>query len=92
MGCRSELAAAVDGDTACVLLQHPNFFGCLEDVGAISEAAHAVGALSILSVDPISLGLLKPPGDYGIDIVVGDVAPAVRTARSRRSSASVPLR
>ena len=67
-----ELAAAVDDDTACVLLQHPNFFGCLEDVEAVEKIAHDCGALLALSVDPISLGLLKRPGDMGADVVVAE--------------------
>ncbi|MAD81300.1 MAG: aminomethyl-transferring glycine dehydrogenase [Planctomycetaceae bacterium] len=67
-----ELAAAVDDDTACVLLQHPNFFGCLEDVEAVAKIAHDRGALLALSVDPISLGLLKRPGDMGTDVVVAE--------------------
>ncbi len=68
----TELAAAINRDTACVLIQQPNFFGCLEEVEAIAAAAHAVGALFIVSVDPLSLGLLKRPGDYGADIVVAE--------------------
>jgi glycine dehydrogenase subunit 1 len=68
----ADLAAAVDGDTACVLLQQPNFFGCLEQVDEIAAATHAAGALLAVSVDPISLGLLKRPGDYGADIVVAE--------------------
>jgi glycine dehydrogenase subunit 1 len=67
-----ELEAAVDEETACVLLQHPNFFGCLEAVEQIGEIAHAAGALFVVAVDPISLGLLKRPGDYGADIVVAE--------------------
>jgi glycine dehydrogenase subunit 1 len=67
-----KLEAAVDGQTACVLLQHPNFFGCLEEVEAAAEIAHRAGALLIVAVDPISLGLLKRPGDYGADIVVAE--------------------
>ena len=66
-------AAAVNGDTACVLVQQPNFFGCLEDGRSRGrQAAHAAGALFVVSVDPISLGLLKRPGDYGADIVVAE--------------------
>jgi glycine cleavage system P protein (glycine dehydrogenase) subunit 1 len=68
----AELAAAVDGETACVLLQHPNFFGCLEPVEQLAAAAHASGALAVVSVDPISLGLLKRPRDYGADVVVAE--------------------
>jgi glycine dehydrogenase subunit 1 len=67
-----ELAAAVNGETACVLVQHPNFFGCLEEVEALAEIAHAAGALFVVSVDPISLGLLRRPGEYGADIVVAE--------------------
>ncbi len=66
------LAAALDQRAACVLVQHPNFFGCLEPVERVTELAHAAGALSIVAVDPISLGLLKRPGDYGADIVVAE--------------------
>jgi glycine dehydrogenase subunit 1 len=68
----AELAAAVNGETACVLVQHPNFFGCLEEVEQLAEIAHKNGALFIVSVDPISLGLLKRPGEYGADIVVAE--------------------
>ena len=68
----AELAAAVNAETACVLVQHPNFFGCLEEVEKLAEIAHQAGALFVVSVDPISLGLLKRPGDYGADIVVAE--------------------
>ncbi len=67
-----ELEAAVTDRTACVLVQHPNFFGCLEEVEAIAEITHQAGALLVVAVDPISLGLLKRPGDYGADIVVAE--------------------
>ena len=66
------LAAAVDDRTACVVVQHPNFFGCLEDVRACARIAHEAGALLVVAVDPISLGLLARPGDYGADIVVAE--------------------
>ena len=66
------LAAAVDDRTACVLVQHPNFFGCLEEVDQAAEIAHKHGALFVVSVDPISLGILKRPGDYSADIVVAE--------------------
>jgi glycine dehydrogenase subunit 1 len=58
------LAAAVDSQTACVLIQHPNFFGCLEQVEAIAGIAHDAGALLVQSFDPISLGLLKRPATW----------------------------
>jgi len=67
-----EMAAQVDDQTACVLVQHPNFFGCLEDVEQLAEVAHKAGALFVVVVDPISLGLLKRPGQYGADIVVAE--------------------
>lgn len=59
-------------ETAALLVQHPNFYGSLEDMTLLSEAAHANGALLVACVDPISLGLLMPPGEYGADIVVGE--------------------
>ena len=69
------LAAAIDDQTACVLVQHPNFFGCLEEVQTLGEIAHRAGAMLVVSVDPISLGLLKRPGDYGADVVVAEGQP-----------------
>jgi glycine dehydrogenase subunit 1 len=66
------LAAALTDDTAAVVIQYPNFFGHLEDVEVLVQAAHAKGALAIVSVDPISLGLLRRPADYGADIVVAE--------------------
>ncbi len=67
-----ELRAAVDDQTACVVVQYPNFFGVIEDLSAIGEIAHAKGALFVVAVDPIALGLLKSPGELGADIVVGE--------------------
>ncbi len=55
-----------------MLVQQPNFFGCLEEVEALAAVAHDKGALFVVSVDPISLGLLKRPGEYGADIVVAE--------------------
>lgn len=66
------LKQAVTDDTACVVVQHPNFFGCLEEVETLADMAHAKGALFIVSFDPISLGLLKRPGQYGADIAVAE--------------------
>ena len=66
------IAQAVTDQTAAVVVQYPNFLGQLEDVRAIVAAAHARGALAIVSVDPISLGLLTRPADYGADIVVAE--------------------
>jgi glycine dehydrogenase subunit 1 len=66
------ISQAITDQTAAVVVQYPNFFGQLEEVQAIVEAAHAKGALAIVSVDPISLGLLRRPVDYGADIVVAE--------------------
>jgi len=65
-------ALALGEQHACLAVQNPNFFGCFEDVDALEKAAHSAGALFVASVDPISLGLFRPPGEYGADIVVGD--------------------
>ena len=67
-----DLKRALTEQTPCVVVQHPNFFGCLEEVEALAEAARARGALFIVSFDPISLGLLKRPGQYGADIAVAE--------------------
>ena len=67
-----DLKNSIDETTCAVVVQHPNFFGCLEEVEAIAAAAHAKGALFIVSFDPISLGLLKAPGAYGADIAVAE--------------------
>lgn len=66
------LRETVDSNTACVLVQYPNFFGSIEDLAAIGEIAHNAGALLCVSADPIALALLKSPGDYGADIVTGE--------------------
>lgn len=66
------LAEAVDDKTACVLIQHPNFFGCLEEVEQAAKIAHDAGAQLVISCDPISLGLLKTPGELGADVVVAE--------------------
>lgn len=66
------LAARVNGDTSCVVVQHPNYFGSLEEMDAISQLAHAKGALLVVSYDPISLGMLKRPASYGADIAVAE--------------------
>jgi glycine dehydrogenase subunit 1 len=64
--------SALNDRTACVLVQQPNFFGCLEEVETLGKLAHEAGAMFVVSVDPISLGLLRRPGDYGADIVVAE--------------------
>jgi len=69
------LKGLMDKDTACLVIQNPNFFGELEPVDGLAEAVHAAGALLIVAADPISLGLFQPPGEYGADIVVGEGQP-----------------
>jgi glycine dehydrogenase subunit 1 len=70
-----DLRRAVNDETAAVLLQTPNFFGCVESLGRLAAIAHERGAVVITSVDPISCALLKTPGELGADIVVGDGQP-----------------
>lgn len=67
--------AAIDAETTAIVIQHPNFFGCLEDVAALTAIAHEAGALSILAFDAVSPGLLKKPADYGVDIAVAEGQP-----------------
>jgi glycine dehydrogenase subunit 1 len=66
------LADAIDDDTAAVFLQQPNFLGTVEDLGPLVEAAKRTGALVVCAADPLTLGILKPPGEYGVDICVGE--------------------
>ena len=71
--CGAALSSAIDDQTAAVVVQSPNFFGCVEDLKALAEAAHARGALLIVAItEAISLGLLKSPGDCGADIVIAE--------------------
>ncbi len=67
-----DLEACKFDDVAAVIVQSPNFFGIIEDVEEIVRIAHKNNALCIASVDPISLGILKSPGELGADIVVGE--------------------
>ena len=69
---QEELAQLVSKNTAAVVIQSPNFFGCIEDVKKIADLAHTQGALLVAAVDPISLGILEAPGALGVDIVVGE--------------------
>ena len=64
--------ASVPGDAACVMLQYPNYFGYVEDLAAAARAAHSAGALLVVSVDPIALGMFRSPGSYDADIVVAE--------------------
>jgi glycine dehydrogenase subunit 1 len=67
-----EVAAQLDKDTCLLIVQSPNFFGQIEDLSGLAEKVHAAGALLCVAADPISLGLLKPPGNLGADICVGE--------------------
>ena len=69
------LSRAISDKTAVVVIQYPNFFGCVEDIKTIIELAHRSGALAVIVTDPIALGLLKSPGELGADIVVGEGQP-----------------
>jgi glycine cleavage system P protein (glycine dehydrogenase) subunit 1 len=69
------LAAAIDGETAAVFLQSPNFLGAVEDVEALGAAAREHGALLVVAADPMTLGILRPPGTCGADIALGEGQP-----------------
>jgi glycine dehydrogenase subunit 1 len=69
------LSAALDGDTACFLVQYPNFFGCIEELEPIAEVVHEAGALLVVAADPVALVLLRSPGELGADIVVAEGQP-----------------
>ena len=66
------LKGLLDEDTAALIIQNPNFFGQCEPIEGLAEVVHRVGALFIVATDPISLGLFRPPGAYGADVVVAD--------------------
>ena len=67
-----KLEKELANDCACFVVQYPNYFGCIESLQQIADKVHAQGALMVVVSDPISLGLLKAPGDLGADIVIGD--------------------
>ena len=68
---RTPLGEIPEG-TGAVVAQNPNYLGALEDLAPLAEAAHRAGALFVVVADPLSLGVLEPPGAYGADIAVGD--------------------
>jgi glycine dehydrogenase subunit 1 len=67
-----QLQRLLDQDTAALVVQNPNFFGQCEPTEGLAEAVHRAGALLIIVADPISLGLFRPPGAYGADVVVAE--------------------
>jgi glycine dehydrogenase subunit 1 len=70
-----ELREALDADTAAVFLQNPNFLGAVEDVEALAAPAKEAGALVVVAADPIAAGVLRPPGDCGADVALGEGQP-----------------
>jgi glycine dehydrogenase subunit 1 len=71
----SELQAALDDDTAALFVQNPNFLGAVEDLEALAAAAGESGALTVAAVDALTLGVLRPPGECGAQIAVGEGQP-----------------
>ncbi|MFA5039045.1 MAG: aminomethyl-transferring glycine dehydrogenase subunit GcvPA [Candidatus Omnitrophota bacterium] len=69
---RAGLKKHLTQETACVIVQNPNFFGAIDDYSDIAAQARAVGAMAVASVYPVSLGMLKTPGEMGFDIVTGE--------------------
>jgi glycine dehydrogenase subunit 1 len=69
------LAEVVDEETAAVFVGYPNHLGAVEDLEPLAEVAHAAGALLVASCDPIALGILRPPGECGVDVAVGEGQP-----------------
>jgi glycine dehydrogenase subunit 1 len=70
-----ELLESIDAETACVIVSQPTFFGEIRDLAPVMEAAQAVGALVVEVYNPTSLGLLKPPGEWGVDVAVAEGQP-----------------
>jgi glycine dehydrogenase subunit 1 len=66
------LGRAVDDDTAAVFVQQPNFLGSVEELAALVDAGKRTGAMLVCAADPLALGILRPPGDFGVDICVGE--------------------
>ncbi len=71
----AHLKLLLDEETAALVIQNPNFFGQFEAVDGLADAVHRAGALLIVVTDPVALGLFRPPGSYGADIVVADGQP-----------------
>ena len=69
------LLGMLDGSVACLVAQQPNYWGVIEDAAALCQAVHSAGGKAVLSVNPISLGLLETPAEAGADIAVGEGQP-----------------
>ena len=72
---RDALAGALDGDTAAVLTQYPNFLGVIEPLEELVEMTHAADALAVASADPVAMATLRPPGELGVDIATAEGQP-----------------
>lgn len=73
---RDDLLGKIDDRTAAVYVENPSFFGTIDaEIEEVTEAAHRKGGLAIVGADPLSLGVIKPPGEYGADIAVGEGQP-----------------
>ena len=70
-----DLVSLIDDQTACLCISNPNFFGQFEDVTDLADKVHAAGAMLVVCVNPISLGLFQAPSEYNADIVVGEGQP-----------------
>ncbi|MFH1191691.1 MAG: aminomethyl-transferring glycine dehydrogenase subunit GcvPA, partial [Candidatus Omnitrophota bacterium] len=70
--CREDIYQHLDDQAAGLIVQNPNFFGAVDDFSDITKRAHSCGALAIASVYPVSLGMLKSPGEMGFDIATGE--------------------
>jgi len=68
-------SSSIDGETACFVVQYPNYFGYIEDLGNQTAAAHDQGALIVVSTDTTALGMFNPPGHFGVDIVTAEGQP-----------------
>jgi glycine dehydrogenase subunit 1 len=66
------LERALDDDVSAVFLQYPNFLGSVEDLEQLVPAAKRAGAVVVVQCDPLALGILRPPGDFGVDVAVGE--------------------
>ena len=82
---RKAIEAELDDETAAVIVQNPNFFGLIDDFSDIAELVHSKKALLISSVYPVSLGLVKTPGEMDVDIVAGEGQSSRYTAKFWRA-------
>ena len=86
------LRAAIGDDVSAVFLQLPNFLGAVEDLEAIAPVVRESGALLVVQCDPLTLGMLRPPGEFGVDIAVGRASrwATGSTSAAPRSASSPP--